>query len=490
MNANKFATAVGIMLLLFLGLFLYRYNLEQSYILKGDTARDMLTVLRLYKDKRITLIGPPVSLGQSGTRELYFGSLHYYFGMAGLWIGNFKVPYATLVNTVLMLAAILAFFLLSACCVKKLWQRLLVTCLFVVGPVTVLHTRLFWNPSPIIPLSVFFWLCVYYSYIKKSLSLWSFLAGATAGIIFNLHYFAALPLFIIPLLRSKQWKSVLLWFIAGWLLTSLPLIVFEVRHEWYLTQGIVYHVLSGTHSGSMPLLQRLLRIDLALLIPFGIYEGEFYYGPLIGVPRIVGALFSMGIVVAVLRFRKSPFFIHALYTVLLALVLTTLASGELEYFMRYMFAVYPLLLLLVGAALMQYRAMTAVYIAACLFALTTSMHIITTQSDSPYGYVSISTLERISAVVQQEHNRQSYNITENIIGDARAIALRYFLERDAHHKPMNETQYENLDALFVLTRNVQKAEEEQRWEFTATHGLKKTKQIALGNNTWIVVYRR
>ncbi|MCR4326420.1 MAG: hypothetical protein NUV52_02075 [Candidatus Roizmanbacteria bacterium] len=487
---QRWISIVLLFVLICLGVFLYRYNLEQSYILKGDTVRDMLTVLRLYEDKKITLIGPPISFGQSGTRELYFGSLHYYLGMAGLLMGNFKVSYAALANTLLMVVAIPAFFLLSACCVTKTWQRLLLTFVFVVGPVTVLHTRLFWNPSPIISLSVFFWLCVYYSYRKKSTSLWSFMAGAIAGIIFNLHYFAALPLFIVPLLRMKQWKSVLLWFMVGLLLTSLPLILFEIRHEWYLTQGIMHHVLSGTYSGNMSLLQRLQRIDLALLIPYGMYEGEFYYGPLIIIPRVVGALCSIGIAVIVLRFRKSFFFLHVSYAVLLAMLLTAFASGESEYFMRYMFAVYPMLLLLMGAAFMHYRTTTVIYIAACLFALMTSIHIIMTPSDSKYGYLSSTTLERASTVVQKEHNQQPYNITENIIGDARATALRYFLERDALYKPMSETQYENLDALFVLTKDIKKAKKEQRWEFTATRGLKKIKQIAFDDDTWLVVYRQ
>src|SRR3989344_9199875 len=177
---SKVTTLLYIALIVLLGLFLYRFNLYNTYIFKGDTARDMLAVLRLYQSQKLTLIGPPVSLGQYGTHELYFGSLHYYLGMAGLLLQKFQVTAATIPNTILMLIAIPIFYALTAVGIQKVWQRLLATFIFATAPVAVLYTRIFWNPSPILSLSVFFWLCFYYTHTKKQKNLWIFLAGIFA----------------------------------------------------------------------------------------------------------------------------------------------------------------------------------------------------------------------------------------------------------------------------------------------------------------------
>ena len=296
---SKVTTLLYIALIVLLGLFLYRFNLYNTYIFKGDTARDMLAVLRLYQSQKLTLIGPPVSLGQYGTHELYFGSLHYYLGMAGLLLQKFQVTAATIPNTILMLIAIPMFYALTAVGIQKVWQRLLATFIFATAPVAVLYTRIFWNPSPILSLSVFFWLCFYYTHTKKQKNLWIFLAGIFAGIIFNLHYFAALPLLLIPVFHVKTWKFSALWFVGGFILASTPLLLFEFRHSWYLTQGFVQHLTNGTETGYRTMLDRLARIDSGFLVPFGMYDGEFHYKTLLQLPRLLTLAISTTILITI-----------------------------------------------------------------------------------------------------------------------------------------------------------------------------------------------
>lgn len=494
---SKVTARLCILAILYFGLFLYRFNLHNTYIFKEDTARDMLAVLRLYQSHKLTLIGPPISLGQYGTHVLYFGSLHYYIGMAGLLLQKFQVTGATIPNTLLMLIAIPAFYTLTASVTKKTWQRLLATAIFTISPVSVLYTRIFWNPSPILSISVFFWLCFYFTYVKKQKTLWIFLAGILAGIIFNLHYFAALPLLLIPMLRIKSWKAQALWFVGGFILASVPLLLFEFRHSWYLTQGIIQHLTSGATTGYRTILNRLSRIDNGLLVPFGIYDAEFRYKTLLQLPRFFTLSLSTAILVIIVAWiRKikninmhTSFVYTGIIITVFAFIMTALASGFLEYFMRYLFAVYPFLLLLIISAFLQRKTTTFLLLLLGGYALISSLRIITTPARSYYGYIPIREMEKISTIIQNDNPKPPYNITENIIGDARAIAFRYFLERDASVKPASEVEYENLNILYVITQSKQKTIAEQRWEFTATKGLREVKKIRLYNE-WLLVYKK
>ncbi|MCR4329623.1 MAG: hypothetical protein NUV65_03685 [Candidatus Roizmanbacteria bacterium] len=494
---SKLTTWFYIVAIMCLGLFLYRFNLDTGYIFKEDTARDMLAVLRLYQNKKLTLIGPPISLGQYGTHVLYFGSLHYYIGMAGLLLQKFQVTAATIPNALLMLIAIPMFYALTASATKKSWQRLLATAIFAASPVSVIYTRIFWNPSPILSLSVFFWLCFYYTYSKKRQSLWIFLAGMLVGIIFNLHYFAALPLLLIPILRIKSWRLSALWFVGGFILASMPLILFEFRHSWYLTQGFIQHLTNGTTTGYRTILNRLSRLDHGLLVPFGIYDAEFHYKKLLQLPRVFTA--SMGTLLCISitlwlhttrnKILHTSFIYAGIIVTTFAFIMTALASGFSEYFMRYLFAIYPFLLFLVIFAFLNYKSTTVLLLFLTVYALVSSLSIIVTPARSPYGYIPIREIEKISTLIRKDNPKPPYNITENIIGDAQATAFRYFLERDTAVKPASEKEYENLNTLYVITQSEQKTLKEQRWEFTATKGLHMVKKIRI-DNEWLLVYRK
>ena len=74
--------------IIFVALFFYTFNLRYTYFFSGDMARDTLASLRILNSKEITAIGPPLSFGQYGTREIYFSSLTYYAGALSLSFFN------------------------------------------------------------------------------------------------------------------------------------------------------------------------------------------------------------------------------------------------------------------------------------------------------------------------------------------------------------------------------------------------------------------
>ena len=84
-------------------------------------------------------------------------------------------------------------------------------------------------------------------------------------------------------------------------------------------------------------------------------------------------------------------------------------------------------------------------------------------------FPTISQLEEVSKYIAKSHQEgKSVNITENIRGDARAIYLRYFLEKNKVPDLRSELDYQHVDELYVLTPSLEKTKQENRWEFTAS----------------------
>jgi hypothetical protein len=77
-------TILFLMVLCVVSIVVYTYNLRELSWFEGDSARDTLRSLQILRNREITTIGPPLSFGLYGMREIYFGSLIYYLGALGL----------------------------------------------------------------------------------------------------------------------------------------------------------------------------------------------------------------------------------------------------------------------------------------------------------------------------------------------------------------------------------------------------------------------
>ena len=95
-------------------------------------------------------------------------------------------------------------------------------------------------------------------------------------------------------------------------------------------------------------------------------------------------------------------------------------------------------------------------------------------------------MEKVAKIIEKERFNPPYNITENFIGDARALYLRFFIERNNKiPKPNNEISYTNLKTLFVFAPSFEIVKQEGRWEFLATPNLKLTKRYKIDKNKYL-----
>ncbi len=498
MKKNHYLIFLAIVLC---AVFFYSYNLHHTYLFCGDMARDSLQALRILKEKKITVIGPPLSFGQFGFREIYFGSLTYYLGAIGLIISNYNVLGPIYINILIMIVGLFFFFQLAFDYFKKPKHAIIATFLYALSPAIVIHMRFYWNPNFLISIAPIFWYFYYQTKSKKNHSgFFSLLTGFFGAILINLHYFVA-PIIIFVffiLFKTKNKKKPLL-FAIGLILGLLPLILFELKNNFYLTQAIYFNLIKNRsyHFAYQPIFVQPWYIKLTnlfriILIFLGL-DYEVTYIPILFKLEYWQKI-ALGILVFLLlvyqkvkkKIKIGDDFVFYLF---FCAFITTALSHE-EFYLRYFFICLPLLVLTIYKIFNQFYL---VVLTAIVFFLI-NFRILYFQAHNfnhKYPFPQLSQIEKAIEFVKKDSIKPPYNITENFIGDARALYLRFFLEKDPLIPRANdELGYNDLNTLYVFAPNLNVVLQENRWEFTATPNLKLVKTYKIEENSYLFKFVR
>lgn len=465
---------IFLILVILMGFFFYTFRLKETQIFTNDTARDTLKALLIWQNKELTLIGPPASLSLNTIREVYFGSLYLYIGILGLMAVNWDPIGAVLPNTVLFTLSIPLFYMFISAQTRDKYKILFATLLYTLSPITVIHSRFFWNPNLIIPFSVLFWYLIAQKAEKKRrMIIYSLSAGITAGIMFNFHYITVLPVasFLLILFFTKQrFKSLVA--LVGLITASLPILLFELRHNFYLIQSFLFNFTNqqlDIQTSPIYILDRWGQLFNILGAVLGLKSAEIYYPPFFNQNNIMLVVILPIIVgCAVLTFKEIKK-INSLFLLplLISLLITVYFSFDKGLLIRYLFVVYPLLIWLIASVfyLPNFKYLSLLVFIPVMYA---SLGILYNDAKLERSYLSLREIEQICKKIIYENPTGRYNITENIHGDARAMAFRYCLNKDGKVKPQNELSYTNLSTLYVVSPSLDKIYQEKRWEFTAS----------------------
>lgn len=455
--------------IILIAFFFYIFRLKETFILATDTARDLVRVMEIWQTKEITAIGPPLNTINNKPMEVYFGSMHYYFGIIGLLFSKFDPIGSVYVNIILCLISIPFFYALAESIFKEKHLAIVSTILYALSPVTLSFVRSYWNPNLIVPLSVFVWYCFLY---KKSFKKY-FVAGILSGIILNLHYMDIAPIlfFLILMFFDKKDRKYATAFIPGFILSLTPLIAFEIRNNFFLTKAF-FSNLGGFSTFSKRSLNPLLSIDSFSYI-FGLGPEDFY------LPSLINPNYQTRIIVDTILGIPLIYFLFKRQKVLNNRVLITLIFGlvmgwYLETWhiihLRYIFSLYPILII-TSIIFLSHIAKIIPFL-FLIPTLVLSLNIINYKLDSNKDYYPLSKIEEISQAIVLDNPQGKYNITENILGDARSLSFRYYLMRDAQIKPQSQIEYSEIDALYVVSPSVERIYQQNRWEFDVSKAKK------------------
>lgn len=485
---NKLWQNKWLLLIIAVAIFLYTYNLRATQAFVSDTARDTLHMLQLWQDKEITLLGPPLSLGLGSTKEVYFSSVSLYFGMLGLFLTNFDPVGAAIPGIILSVLSIPALYLFLKSVGKSERLAIIGTMLYAWSPAIVHHARFFWNPNPILPLGVFFWLSFEYSqklawgYKKMSLSL---LCGIILGLMFDFHYLGIIGgvLSAIYLLLSKEYRALIAYLFGG-IIGAFPMIIFELRNHFFLSKNILWNITN--HGVALDLAARknpVVDIAAPWLSILGVTPTELPYPTIFTLSTLLLLMLATGIIFwqicVARRIWKSNNHFHYLIFILTSIVLLALAQNSVN--TRYVWGIYPLIIWLFADGISRFKNQSILIILA-IFIVANSVVNITSPRNLSKQIIPLNDLEEVGKIIAGEHNTGSYNLSDSVTGDARGVSLRYYVQRDSQIKPLNMNSYQNLDILYVFAPNVETILAGNRYEFTATPNLKLERSWTIGSN--------
>ena len=231
-----------ILIILLVG-FLYRLILtwDGNFLFNMDNGRDMVDVREMVVLGKLRLTGPT-----SAIEGLYNGPFWYYL-LAVPFVLTGGDPYGSIIMEI-MLWAIGGFFLLKLVSAYGKMAIIAVGSVWVASNYVVLTNLYAFNPNPVILLTPLF---IYFlkRYIETNKLFFSVASYFMAGLFFNfeMNFGIFMPFIILltiilsghqQIIRTKNF----LFGLSVYFLTLLPQILFDIRHQFIMTQAVLNYL--------------------------------------------------------------------------------------------------------------------------------------------------------------------------------------------------------------------------------------------------------
>lgn len=214
-----------------------------------DAPIHLTEVKNMIDSGKIGLIGPSVTSKETFGRMIFTGPFHYYvLAILGI-ISNWDVVFISGFYTSLWIAtfAILFFWL------NKRFGGTIAILLYTLlsfYPFFIQISRQIWNPHFIPLFGTLFLLCL----VERKKIYHYLIAGIFWGLGLNIHYstllwvFIAIFFMVSDIVKKKFHIKNWLILILGVVVAELPLLVFELRHNFYNINTIFFHIKYGSSS--------------------------------------------------------------------------------------------------------------------------------------------------------------------------------------------------------------------------------------------------
>ncbi len=438
---SSFSLYLGLFLLVFfLGTFFRLYRIADYANFLGDEGRDALVVKHLLEGK-LTLLGPSTSVG-----NLYLGPFYYYLMAPALWLSRLDPVGPAILVAILGSLTIGLVFLVGDLFFGRP-AGLAAAALYAVSPTIVTHTRFSWNPNPM-PFFVLLTVLSLQRLLVAKKGFWLPILGFSLGICLQLHYLALVfiaTVFLFLLFsrpRVNRW-----WFLGGlaaFLAINSPLAIFELRHQFVITQGF-FQFLSAGKEVSFSLASFLKTIPSAYWRLFY----AFLANQKVWLGAVLAALGLLSLFLLFCRRQKTDLFF--LFWIVIGLTGVSFYTGDLhDHYLGFLFP-FPFLLLggLFHHGWQSFR-LPAVLSLFLVFA---------------FNFANLDQVAGRGPNYQIERSRQiGESIAQRALGtnfnlslisptfDFRAMNYRYFTELYGA-VPAGFDQYTYLDALYVIVED-------------------------------------
>lgn len=213
-----------------LAMVVYSFHLKTSLFYHPDFARDVHEILKISQGK-LTLIGPKLTFG-----GLYIGPYYYYLYVLAYRLSGGQIISIHFFNALLFALAI-GYFLYKIIENKKYLEGIFFSIILLQLPLFVIGARNPSNAYSFIPLFSIFLTYIYFGKSIKTLPL--IILGFLYGVIINFHFINVIffPALIFYLWSKVKKKRQLIGFLMGMGVSFLPLLLFEVKHNFVMIKN-------------------------------------------------------------------------------------------------------------------------------------------------------------------------------------------------------------------------------------------------------------
>lgn len=473
-----------IIILLFAAVLRF-FRIEALTTFGGDQGYDFLIVKRMIVDHHFTLLGPKIGPYNS-IGNLYLGPAYYYLLAIPLVLFSLD-PIGPAIFTATL--AVLTVFVIYLICLKFLSKNiaLLASALYAFNAFLISQSRAASNPHFIPFFSALTILSAMQILKNKSkLIIWPIVIGASSSIMFQLHYLSGffLPLIALIMVFKKQFKILILT-IASFLIFTSPQIIFEMRHNFFVTNLFINQLKYGNTFSDINNLA--VRLTESFQIIASIIK--------INLASSLLLLLVLFIFLKKLKnLKKFMFILSFLFTtIVLNLVLLLFYSGSLE--THYFSPVYVSLIILTASILVlvyesskNYFLKALVVFLTLIILLTNILNLNLTRSSGytmPKGWNQIG-IKKVSNIIAADVNAEKkFNVASTLDGDTRARPYRYLLE--VKGKPPQDVEaYPTSDILYLVSRDEeQKIKSYTVWEVSSFAPFSVVKKWPIQNGIWL-----
>lgn len=234
MKKNNLKIEFLFLLLIILAfIFIRSLHFKEYLNWSQDQAENAIAALKIYREKKLTLIGPQISATYEG-RLLFQGPITIYLFLIFLLLGNWQPITASFLFMIFAsLTTIPLYYGIKRLANKKIAFLMIILYSFL--PYYVNYTRFLWNSTLQLTFLPFF--IYFFSLYKKNPHLRNlFVVSFFLGLLTQFHYQFLLIVFLFFVyffIIKKLSFSRLMIFFLGIALGLSPLILFELKHDFY-----------------------------------------------------------------------------------------------------------------------------------------------------------------------------------------------------------------------------------------------------------------
>lgn len=278
-----------LLIIILVSLFLRLYKIDTDLLFHYDQGLHAIGIWNIWKEHHFPLLGHPTDV-----EGVYHGAFFYYF-MAPVYALSQGDPVGASVFMVFLdVAAIFFLFKAAKILFKSELVGLVAATVWGFSFLAVSYSRWLSNVTPISFFVILFYYFISKIELQKKKSFWP-LGTLTAGIIVQLN--GAIGFFFIPLILILAFMDRKIFFkrrklglvsLVLFFLPSLPLIFFDLRHQFLVSKSIIKMVLSPGGLGFSLKIAGSFSVFLRELVNFFSFENFLFAGVI-----IAGTLFGM-----------------------------------------------------------------------------------------------------------------------------------------------------------------------------------------------------